>query len=238
MNFNKNLDWLKESDEENLLADDDLDMVNGDEEQINEVRYIDPANVDKYDSSEIEKVKDAQGNDRYKRKTGEPSTQKKDEPVQKKDEPAASNASQYYKEIADIDKELSRIDKKIKSGTSFDSLQLKSKRASLVAQKDAVQKLLDAESSASDKDKKSKTTDLYVSRDPNPKTRAQSMYTTVNNVLGDQVWDDLMSDAEQSKVGSKQFYNNEEPFSSKWQSVLGDRLYEDFIYLYDQGYFN
>ena len=42
--------------------------------QSNEVRYIDPDNVKNYDPNDIEKVKDAQGNDRYKRKDGDSST--------------------------------------------------------------------------------------------------------------------------------------------------------------------
>lgn len=64
--FNDN--FLDEDDD--LLSQDPLDEVDGDEEQINEVRYIDPDNLDRYNKDEIEKVKDAQGNDRYRRKTG------------------------------------------------------------------------------------------------------------------------------------------------------------------------
>lgn len=53
MEFNKSMDWLKESDEENLLADDDLDMVD-------EGLYVDPANYDKHD--DLVDVVDKAGN--------------------------------------------------------------------------------------------------------------------------------------------------------------------------------
>lgn len=53
MEFNKSMDWLKESDEENLLADDELDMVD-------EGLYVDPANYDKH--NDLVDVVDKAGN--------------------------------------------------------------------------------------------------------------------------------------------------------------------------------
>ena len=58
MEFNKNLDWFKESDEDdNLLADDELDMV---EEEMNEGLYVDPSNYDKH--NDLVDVVDKAGN--------------------------------------------------------------------------------------------------------------------------------------------------------------------------------
>lgn len=48
----------EEDDFSGLVADDELDLVN-DEQPMNEVRYIDPKNLDKYDPDEIEEVTDA-----------------------------------------------------------------------------------------------------------------------------------------------------------------------------------
>ena len=53
-------------------------------EKANEVRYINPDNVKNYDPNDIEKVKDAQGNDRYKRKDGSGTADKTDKPTVKK----------------------------------------------------------------------------------------------------------------------------------------------------------
>lgn len=57
-----------EQEDINLLNDDELDTIEDDVEQVNEVRYIDPDNLNNYNKDEIEAVKDAQGNTRYKRK--------------------------------------------------------------------------------------------------------------------------------------------------------------------------
>ena len=59
-----------DDDSEGIFGDDPLNEVEGDEEQVNEVRYIDPANVDRYDPSEIEEVTTVSGEKRYKRKSG------------------------------------------------------------------------------------------------------------------------------------------------------------------------
>ena len=61
------LDEEAEDDFSDLLAEDELDVVDDDEQPMNEVRYIDPKNLDKYEPDEIEEVTDAQGNKRYKR---------------------------------------------------------------------------------------------------------------------------------------------------------------------------
>lgn len=90
-----------EDDAGDLLAEDELDLANedidddsedifNDEEQVdeackqkdesaqkNEVRYIDPANLDKYSKDEIEEVTTASGEKRYKRKGGAPAMQTK-----------------------------------------------------------------------------------------------------------------------------------------------------------------
>lgn len=58
MKFNRSLDWLKESDEDdNLLADDELDAV---EEEMNEGLYVDPSNYDKH--NDLVDVVDKAGN--------------------------------------------------------------------------------------------------------------------------------------------------------------------------------
>lgn len=63
------LDEEAEDDFSDLLAEDELDVADGDEmKQANEVRYIDPSNIDRYNKDEIEAVKDASGNTRYKRR--------------------------------------------------------------------------------------------------------------------------------------------------------------------------
>lgn len=87
MNFENKGKWLMEFEEQintdDLLAEDELDLVDGDsentfndEEQVdetckyrNEVRYIDPANLDRYSKDEIEEVTTASGEKRYKRKS-------------------------------------------------------------------------------------------------------------------------------------------------------------------------
>ena len=58
----------EEDNFEDLLADDELDVADGNEQPMNEVRYIDPANLDKYDPEEIEEVTKADGTKAYKRK--------------------------------------------------------------------------------------------------------------------------------------------------------------------------
>lgn len=103
MKFNRNLDWLKESDEDDILGDE-LDDIKGDEEQINEVRYIDPSNVDKYDPSEIEEVTTASGEKRYKRKTG---AQPSNQTVDKKEEPSTKSANNNNTNIVNLPKEVS-----------------------------------------------------------------------------------------------------------------------------------
>lgn len=58
MEFNKSMDWFKESNEDdNLLADDELDMV---EEEMNEGLYVDPSNYDKH--NDLIDVVDKAGN--------------------------------------------------------------------------------------------------------------------------------------------------------------------------------
>lgn len=56
MEFNKSLDWLKESDED-LLGDDELDIV---DEELNEGLYVDPSNYDKH--NDLVDVVDKAGN--------------------------------------------------------------------------------------------------------------------------------------------------------------------------------
>lgn len=51
------MDWLKESDEEHLLADDELDMV---DEELNEGLYVNPANYSKH--NDLIDVVDKAGN--------------------------------------------------------------------------------------------------------------------------------------------------------------------------------
>lgn len=58
MQFNKNLDWLKEDNQsDELLNDDELDMV---EEELNEGLYVDPSNYGNY--TDLVDVVDNQGN--------------------------------------------------------------------------------------------------------------------------------------------------------------------------------
>lgn len=67
-----------------------------------EVRYIDPSNLDKYDPKDIVKVKDSQGNIRYKRK-GDTSTKQVDkhnEPQQVNNQPA--DMKQIKRDYRDI----------------------------------------------------------------------------------------------------------------------------------------
>lgn len=101
--FNKSLDWLKES-EENELSIDELDQTIGDEEQVNEVRYIDPKNVDKYDPSEIEEVTTASGEKKYKRKSNGGN-----QPA-KKQEPASYGEKVNYGDIREGNTYLSKED--------------------------------------------------------------------------------------------------------------------------------
>ena len=79
-----------EDDAADMLAEDELDLADedidddsedifNDEEQVdeackyrNEVRYIDPANLDRYSKDEIEEVTTASGEKRYKCKGGTP----------------------------------------------------------------------------------------------------------------------------------------------------------------------
>ena len=56
----------EDDDFSDLVAEDELDLVD-DEQPMNEFRYIDPKNLDRYEPDEIEEVTDAQGNKRYKR---------------------------------------------------------------------------------------------------------------------------------------------------------------------------
>lgn len=65
--------FLDEDDD--LLSQDPLDEIDGDEEQINEVRYIDPTNLNKYSKDEIEEVTTASGEKRYKRKSNDLASQ-------------------------------------------------------------------------------------------------------------------------------------------------------------------
>lgn len=63
-----------EDDFSALLAEDELDITDSDEQPMNEVRYIDPDNLDRYDPKEIEEVTTASGEKRYKRKLGDVAT--------------------------------------------------------------------------------------------------------------------------------------------------------------------
>lgn len=56
MKFNKSLDWLKESDEDEIFGDE-LDLV---DEEMNEGLYVDPSNYDKHD--DLVDVVDKAGN--------------------------------------------------------------------------------------------------------------------------------------------------------------------------------
>lgn len=69
------------AEDTDILAEDDLDLVEDEEvEQVNEVRYIDPENVDNYDPNEIEEVITASGEKRYKRKSSAQVDSKPKEP--------------------------------------------------------------------------------------------------------------------------------------------------------------
>lgn len=95
--------------DEDLLSEDPLDEVSNDK-QINEVRYIDPANLDRYDASEIEEVTTASGEKRYKRRsTGTNVNTSKVEPAQKDFESFANDyANNEAKEIASLQLEINR----------------------------------------------------------------------------------------------------------------------------------
>lgn len=75
----------EEDDFSDLVADDELDIVDDDEQPMNEVRYIDPENLDKYDPDEIEEVTDAQGNKRYKRSDNIGARQQEPKPAEGND---------------------------------------------------------------------------------------------------------------------------------------------------------
>ena len=91
------LTFAEESDESDDLFGDELDLVD-DEQPMNEVRYIDPKNLDRYDPDEIEEVTDASGNKRYKRSNNpgvgrnaqeQPKEQPKEEPEKETEQDAA-----------------------------------------------------------------------------------------------------------------------------------------------------
>ena len=103
----------EEDDFSDLVADDELDTVDDDEQPMNEVRYIDPKNLDKYEPDEIEEVTDAQGNKRYKRsgntgagRNAQGSYQKKTDAKQGFNQDLANNLLSYgqedYDEFMDI----------------------------------------------------------------------------------------------------------------------------------------
>lgn len=100
MEFSKNLDWLKESDEDdNLLADDELDTV---EEEMNEGLYVDPSNYDKH--NDLVDVVDKAGNAQkmtqatYDKNKDSGEFEKKE--PEKKEEPSDSNYDGPDKELS------------------------------------------------------------------------------------------------------------------------------------------
>ena len=90
------LDEEAEDDFSDLLAEDELDVID-DEQPMNEVRYIDPANLDKYDKDDIEEVTKADGTKAYKRKSTGSMPAVKQEPAQTATQPSA--ADKYKKDM-------------------------------------------------------------------------------------------------------------------------------------------
>lgn len=97
----------EDDDFSDLVADDELDLVD-DEQPMNEVRYIDPKNLDRYEPDEIEEVTDAQGNKRYKRsgntgagRNAQGSYQKKTDAKQGFNQDLANNLLSYGQEDYD-----------------------------------------------------------------------------------------------------------------------------------------
>ena len=91
-------DFLDGDDEVLTFEEEELDIEDNDIEeepaQKNEVRYIDPNNLDKYDPNEIEEVTTKSGEKRYKRKSSG-STNK---PVEKKE----PEQTKKYNKVADV----------------------------------------------------------------------------------------------------------------------------------------
>lgn len=105
MKFNKSLDWLKESDEDdNLLEDDSLDIV---DEEVNEGLYVDPANYDKH--SDLVDVVDKAGNaqkmtqDTYNKNKGSGEFEKKEpEELKEKEQDKEVDKEQSVNSFEDI----------------------------------------------------------------------------------------------------------------------------------------
>ena len=64
---------------------------------------------------------------------------------------------------------------------------------------------------------------------------AEQLYLEINQNLGEDVWDNLMADAEYHYIGID--YQDEIGFRRNWLSKLGEKFYNLFINLYSSGLF-
>lgn len=64
---------------------------------------------------------------------------------------------------------------------------------------------------------------------------AEKLYLEINQSLGEDVWDNLMADAECHYIGIN--YQDEIGFRRNWLEKLGSKVYQLFINLYSEGIF-
>lgn len=64
---------------------------------------------------------------------------------------------------------------------------------------------------------------------------AEKLYILVNEKMGENVWDELMADAEHCWIGAT--HSHELKFRRNWLSRLGENAYKVFINLYSNGIF-